>query len=211
MSEVDFSLLNDLVAYNKDKYYHFKNYLPFESNEIYERMLSARYMKVSRLKRRLLYLVFHYDYLYFVTFTFDDYYLNKSDRTHKRLINNSLYSFDPNYKIILNADYGKETERLHFHAIIGTNNNSDLSKHLKCSYPCFTKVERISVTSTSVNKVSKYINKLSNHAIKSTTQKSRIFYNFKGFDDWFNNTKDVGVVCTSLLEQLPVLDKGNVT
>lgn len=199
---IDFELLDNLKQYNKDKYYHFKNYLPFEHNEQFEKMLSARYMKVSRLKRRFIYMVSYYKYVYFVTFTFSDNYLNKSDKTHKRMIKNVLESFDPNYKIILNADYGSKNERLHFHALIGTNIKKNLDKHLKKTYPCFTKTEKVNVSSDSIKKVSKYINKLSNHAIKSTTQKSRIFYNFKGFDNFTTSSREVGVICFLIMEDL---------
>ena len=202
MSDIDFDLLSDLQNYNKEKYKHFKYYLPFEYNEDFERMLSARYMKVSRLKRRFVYLCCTYKYLYFVTFTFDDYYLNKSDKTHKRLIKDSLLSFDNNYKIILNADYGSKNERLHFHAIVGTNKKNNLDKHLKDNYPCFTKTERIYISNESISKLSKYINKLSNHAVKDTTQKSRLFYNFKGFEQFGCSCREVGNICYLIMNDL---------
>lgn len=202
MSDIDFELLDNLKEYNKQKYYHFRNYIPFEENEQFEKLLSARYMKVSRLKRRFIYLITKCKNLYFVTFTFSDLYINKSDKTHKRLIKNALSTFDINYKIILNADYGTKNERLHFHAIIGTESDANLDKHLKEFYPCFTKTEKIKVSNDSIKKISKYINKLSNHAIKSSTLKSRIFYNFKGFDDLTTCSHDVGIICFSIMEGL---------
>lgn len=58
-------------------------------------------------------------YVWFCTFTFDNYYIDKSDRTKRDLIKRVLNSHDFIY--ILNIDYGKTTEREHYHCILGTN------------------------------------------------------------------------------------------
>lgn len=180
---VDYILLNDLIEYNKYRRYCFINNIEFEPDINLERKLKARYMKVSRIKKRLIYLLTRYDFIYFVTFTFDDQLINRCDRTKRDLIKSSLLSFDSNIKFILNVDYGKKTEREHYHCIVATNNNFSLSIHLKNTYPCFTKTELCNKKSSDLKRLSKYINKLTNHALKDSTKNKRIYFNFKGYDN----------------------------
>ena len=179
---IDYVLLNDLIEYNKYRRYCFINNIEFEPDLNLERKLKARYMKVSRIKKRLLYLLTRYDFIYFVTFTFDDKLIKRCDRTKRDLIKSSLLSFDDDVKFILNVDYGKKNEREHYHCILATNNSSRLSVHLKNTYPCFTKTELCHKKSADLKKLSKYINKLTNHSLKDTTKNKRIFFNFKGYD-----------------------------
>lgn len=182
-SGLDFNLLSSVIDYNKRKYQAFKNGEYFELEQEYERILSARYMKVSRLKKRFIYLVSRFDYIYFCTFTFDDDTINKCDRTKRDLIKNTLNLFSSDIHYILNVDYGKKNEREHYHCLIGTNNNDDLRKFIKNKYPFFTSVDLCKHTGTDIKRLSKYINKLSNHCIKDTTKNKRIVYNFKGYDN----------------------------
>lgn len=180
---IDYVLLNDLIEYNKYRRYCFINNIDFVPNLNLERKLKARYMKVSRIKKRLIYLLTRYDFIYFVTFTFDDKLINRCDRTKRDLIKSSLLSFDKDIKFILNIDYGKKTEREHYHCIVATNNNSSLTFHLKNTYPCFTKTELCNKKGSDLKRLSKYINKLTNHSLKSSTKNKRIFFNFKGYDN----------------------------
>lgn len=184
---MDNELLNTLIIYNKYKRFCFENKLPFNKDKKLESILSSRYQKCSRIKKRFIYLMARYKYLYFVTFTFDDYYVKLCDRSRKDLIKSSLYSFSSDIKYICNIDYGKTTERLHYHCIVATNDSENLSKHLQSAYPCFTYTERIRLSKDDLKRTSKYINKLSNHAIKDTTKHSRVLYNFKGYDKFEKN------------------------
>ena len=178
--DTDIELLSSVIEYNKQKFYSFKNGIVFEENKDFERILSARYMKVSRVKKKLVYLLYNFKYLWFCTFTFDDNYINKCDRTKKDLIKKCINKLD--FKYILNVDYGKTTERQHYHCIIGTNWNLDLDNYLKLRYPCFSSALLCNTDLSDIKKLSKYINKLSNHCTKASTKRSRIIYNFKGFD-----------------------------
>lgn len=189
---IDNTLMNELVDYNIYRKTCFKNgIIPIFEDKKMESLLSSRYQKCSRIKKHLIYLVLRYEYLYFVTFTFDDEHLNLCDRSRKDLIKKSLYSFDSNIKFILNIDYGKNTERLHYHCIVATNDCGDFFHHLKLYYPCFTWIERLYISNDGLKRLPKYINKLSNHAIKDSTRKSRVIYNFKGYDKF---GKDYGKV-----------------
>ena len=176
----DIELLTKVIEYNKSRYNAFKNGIILEPNIEYERILSARYMKVSRVKKRLVYLLYNFRYIWFCTFTFDDYYIDKCDRTKKDLIKKCINKFD--FKYILNVDYGKKTERQHYHCIIATNYNLDLDKYLKEHYMCFSSALLCNTDITDLKRLTKYINKLSNHCVKASTKRERIIYNFKGFD-----------------------------
>lgn len=180
--ETDIQLLTDVINYNHNRYIAFKNNIIFQENKDYERILSARYMKVSRVKKHLIYLLCRYSYIWFCTFTFDDYYINKCDRTKRDLIKNVINVRD--FKYILNIDYGKKTEREHYHCIIATNDNLDLNQYLQDNYSCFCSALLCNTTTDDVKRLTKYINKLTNHCIKSTTKKQRVYYNFKAYDNF---------------------------
>lgn len=180
----DSLLESRVIQYNQSRLKAFRSGVEFIKNNEYERILSSRYMKVSRIKKHLVCMVSHRRYSYFITFTFDDNYINKCQRTKRDLIKSSLNSFSSDILYILNIDYGKKTEREHFHAIVSTDNSSDLSNHLKLTYPCFTKCEYIRLESDDIKRLSKYINKLTNHCCKDSTYNKRIVYNFKGYDVW---------------------------
>lgn len=178
----DKEILRGLVKYNKYKKFCFDNFIDIEYNEYYEMKLKARYNKSSRIKKRILYLLVHYNFVYFCTFTFNDKYINCCNKTKRNLIKNSLLSFSSDIKFILNVDFGDLHDREHYHGIIATNNSSDLKNFLSITYPCFSWTEKIKTDKKSITKLSKYVNKLSNHCIKSSTHNSRVIYNFKGFD-----------------------------
>lgn len=202
--------LKDLIEYNKYRFCCFKNGVQFEKNEDFERILSARYMKVSRVKKRIIYLFSRYKYNYFCTFTFDDINIKKCDRTKRDMIKNVLLAYSDDIKIILNIDFGKQTEREHFHAIVSTNRNDNFNKYIQSNYPNFCLAEEIKVNSVGIKKLSKYINKLSNHATKESTKRSRLYYNFKGYDD-FSYCDIKKMLFFSDLKRLALLDKANIT
>lgn len=180
---IDYNLESELKSYLSYRRTCFNNYVQYIPNDDYDRIINARYSKVSRIKKRIFYVFTHRMYLYFCTFTFDDSLINKCDRTKKDLIKHSLMTIDDDVLIVLNKDYGRKTEREHYHCLIGTNNSIDVLNLLKSVYPCRFNVERVSKGSNDVKKVSKYINKLTNHCIKDSTKKSRLYFNFKGYDN----------------------------
>ena len=174
-------LLNNLITYNKNRFISFKNNLPFETNEEYERLLNARINKVGRIKKRLLYLLIRYDYIWFCTFTCSDKYINKTERTKRDLIKEVLNKYD--FKYILNIDYGKQTQRQHFHCILATNFDLDINKLFQENYTGgFSKSIQCKKGLNDFKRLTKYIDKLVNHCIKATTNKQRLVYNFKGYD-----------------------------
>ena len=180
--EYDTKLLSKVIEYNHERYVAFKNDLPFKKNLDYEKILNARICKASRIKRRFVYLLSRYKYIWFVTFTFSDEYINKCDRTKRDLMKSVLYTHD--FKFILNIDYGKKTEREHYHCILATNIDMDIHQYMSNFYEGgFSKSILMPLDYTNFIKTSKYINKLTNHCIKATTKRQRLLYNFKGYDN----------------------------
>lgn len=176
---IDRELMREVISYNQYKRYHFNHFIPFEHNDKYDKILNARYHKVSRIKRKFLYILEKKTYFYFLTFTFSDEYLKNCDRTKKDLIKKCLYSFDKNCYMILNKDFGGKNDREHYHCIYGTDNNSNLLDHIKKNYPFRFQVQHIHFNRRSITKISKYMNKLTNHCVKDTAYSSRIYIKIK--------------------------------
>ena len=188
----DIDYLLKISEYNRLKYESFKNGLVFEINDEYERILKARYNKVARIKRRLIYLFSRYNYIWFCTFTFNDNYINKSSRTKRDLIKRCISQSD--FKYILNIDYGKRTEREHYHCILATNKDININDLFQSQYPSFSLSILCKNGLNDFKRLSKYINKLVNHCVKATTKKQRIVYNFKGFDDLCPTYRDTTIM-----------------
>lgn len=179
----DNNLLKNVIDYNKHRYYNFTQGIVEEQNIEYERILKSRYNKISRIKKHLIFLLSHRQYSYFLTFTFDDNLIKRCDRTKRDIIKSVLNSI-PDSLYILNIDYGKKTEREHYHCILGTDFDIDYNSYLKEHYPCFSCCIPIRKNKDDIARLSKYVNKLSNHTCKDSTFNKRVVYNFKGFDSF---------------------------
>lgn len=108
----------------------------------------------------------------FLTLTFTDEVLaSTSEETRRRYVSRFLKSISENY--VGNIDYGKTTEREHYHAVVEgqdldlTGWTYGFTKCIKCGYTDII---------TDSARLSKYINKLSNHATKRTTKGKKIIY-----------------------------------
>lgn len=213
MIDYNEELLNNLITYNKNRFLSFKNNLPFETNEEYERLLNARVNKVGRIKKRLLYLLIRYEYIWFCTFTFNNNYINKCERTKRDLIKQVLNKYD--FKYILNIDYGKQTQRQHFHCILATNFDLDINKLFQENYSGgFSKSIQCKKGLDDFKRLTKYIDKLVNHCIKATTNKQRLVYNFKGYDLICPDSRTKTIAYNLDLDKLKSvtrLDKGDTT
>lgn len=184
----DEKLLSDVIVYNHERYLSFRENLPFNFIPEYEKILSARYNKSSRIRKRLIFLLSHFKCVWFCTFTFSDLYINKSTKTKRNLIKSVINSHD--FKYILNIDYGKSTNREHYHCILATNLDFDVNQFFQSHYPCFSLSIQCKTSFNDFKRLSKYINKLVNHCIKSSTSRQRIVYNFKGYDTLFPHSGD---------------------
>ena len=73
-----------------------------------------------------------------------------------------------------NIDYGKTTGREHYHAVITSE-----TKPPKSWKYGFIDILKVKTTDNDTTRISKYISKLTNHAIKHTTKSKRIIYSRK--------------------------------
>ena len=213
MIDYNEKLLNDLIDYNKKRYYAFKQDIPFNYDKNFEKLLNARIQKVGRIKKRLLYLLIRYKYIWFCTFTFSDKYINKSERTKRDLIKSVLNTHD--FKYILNIDYGKNTQRQHFHCIIATDVDMDLNQFFQVYYNGgFSLSIQCKKGLDDLKRLTKYIDKLVNHCIKATTNRQRLVYNFKGYDMFCPDSRTKSIQYNLELEffkNVTLLDKGDIT
>jgi hypothetical protein len=129
----------------------------------------ASYKRVARLKDRIKEAV-ESGSAYFITITFNPTTLeNTNEQTRRKYVSRWLKSLSPFY--VANIDYGKEKGREHYHAII----TSDTRPPKSWNYG-FIDILKVKTTDNDTMRISKYISKLTNHAIKHTTKGKRIIY-----------------------------------
>ena len=132
------------------------------------RINKASYARVKRLKSRIASMLESGQCL-FLTLTFTNETLAKTtEDTRRQFVRRYLKSFDVPY--VANIDYGKKNGREHYHAVIQCE-SVDYSKY---TYGAING-ERIRSADDYV-KLSKYVAKLTNHAIKETNKRQVIIY-----------------------------------
>lgn len=136
-----------------------------------EKINKAYYARLKRLKDRVKDILTSGPCL-FLTLTFNDDALERTNAlTRRRQVQRYLKSY--NAKYVGNVDYGKKNHREHYHALIS------ISKVDHEPWQTYGNIdfERVRLRSECDSvKLSKYINKLSNHAIKETTKRSALMY-----------------------------------
>lgn len=139
-----------------------------ENWEEARRINHASYYRVQRLKRRIVSMLESGECL-FLTLTFTDATLGKTtEDTRRQAVRRYLKSFGVPY--VANIDYGKKNGREHYHAVIQTD-------HVDYSAYTYGAIngEKIHSAEDYV-KLSKYVAKLTNHAIKQTNKRQVIIY-----------------------------------
>lgn len=120
---------------------------------------------------------------FFVTLTFKDKVLEStSEETRRRYVSRALR--DIGFAYVANIDYGDQTQREHYHAIVepypfclaswknGKKEYQDMPDFREwCKKYGFVKIEKIGNTEEDEKKVAKYTAKLSRHALKKSTSK----------------------------------------
>lgn len=102
----------------------------------------------------------------FLTLTFTDKVLNSTTQeTRRRYVSRWLKSKSDYY--IANIDYGSENEREHYHAIINCRVDNSWE---------YGAINFKQITNKNEKALAKYINKLTNHAIKATTKQNKVIY-----------------------------------
>jgi len=136
------------------------------------RINNSNYHRRKKLKNRIEKMCLKYECT-FLTLTFKDSVLNSTTaETRRRYVVRFLKQYGC---YVANVDYGKEHGREHYHAIINSRevNYKEWNKYGAING------ERIRVDANSNIKLAKYINKLTNHAIKETNKRSVIIYSRK--------------------------------
>lgn len=138
-----------------------------EINEC-QKINKAFYNRLQRLKERVLFIINSGKGI-FLTLTFTDCILkNTNAETRKMYIWRFLKSLNCRY--IANIDFGAKNHREHYHALVEIESvDNKLYSYGAINF------QRVHDTSDSV-KLSKYIAKLTNHALKETTKRNVIMY-----------------------------------
>lgn len=135
------------------------------------------YKRLRRLKVYITYMFIYHESVYFLTLTFRDDILNNTcENTRRRYIQRILN--DHCYYYCANIDFGNKNEREHYHACVVFKDNTiiNLFKDLYNTNYGFCCVQRVGKTNNDKEALSKYINKLTNHAFKKTTIAKRVIY-----------------------------------
>jgi hypothetical protein len=191
-----------------------------------EKINLARYKRVIRLRERIKKILTTSDTVIFLTLTFTDDTLNRTSAdTRRQYVRKYLGKF--NVDFVANIDYGKQNGREHYHAVVG--GKIDLKpwtdkmggtnvrlvkapeytqKRVPKRYQNLPQEEiqkRMAIDDEKA--LSKYVAKLTNHAIKETTKRSCCIYPSKN-KAHSNKTKLLEIV-DEIHYQNPFLDTKN--
>lgn len=155
---------NDLNIVN---YFGFN--FPVEWREC-ERIYNAMSQKRVRLKKRINKIICC-NIPFFLTFTFTDNVLNSTtQKTRRTYVVRWLKYNCCNY--VGNIDFGKKNGREHYHACVNSLNNIDYTSWKYGSL----NGRKIIIDNDCEKKLTRYICKLTNHAIKNTTKRYALIY-----------------------------------
>jgi len=169
----------------KDAYFSF--FYPDEWKEAFK-INAANLGRVARLRPKIEKMLQNYECT-FLTLTFSNDYLQKSTPQARRLaIQRFLNSFECYY--IGNIDFGSDdvyvshkgeirqaTKREHYHAIVARPITDDDRKRYKALG--YGSLCAKSVLVPNAKALSKYVSKLTNHAVKETTKRCALLYSRK--------------------------------
>jgi len=150
--------------------YKLYDLLPLEMKEA-GKINNASYHRRLRLSDRIESIFNSGDDVLFLTLTFRDSVLkDTSKETRRRYV--SRFLKDNCISYVANIDYGAKNHREHYHAVV---NIKDLLQAKKWAYGALN-FERVVIQEHTNKKLSKYLCKLVNHAIKETTQRNYVIY-----------------------------------
>lgn len=166
--------INKIYKLFSDKY----PFLSFEEIKIIDNLTKAHYKKLKRCKNYASYM-FKNGQVYFLTLTFKNEYLNKTKEiTRRNQITRILNKYFKYY--CANVDYGKKNEREHYHALVF------LKYHDKKIIDAFfneyllkfggLNIKKVPKSDIDLNRTTKYLNKLVNHAFKKTCKGKNLIY-----------------------------------
>jgi len=116
------------------------------------------------------------NHAYFLTLTFNDSVFNRnlSPETRRRYIARFLKSECKEY--VANIDFGSTNNREHYHAVVIPKTIIDFAKYRKIFDNSNINYKRIIKGDKDIKKLSLYIAKLTNHALKENGFYKRLIY-----------------------------------
>lgn len=132
------------------------------------KIYNAHINRVKRVKDRITKILYSGSCI-FVTLTFDNKVLNNTSSKTRREYAQRFFNLSEDY--VGNIDFGKKYEREHYHGVI----QADKVNHTDWQYGRIG-FERIRNNTDDTVRISRYIAKLVNHAIKETTKQCRLLY-----------------------------------
>lgn len=133
------------------------------------RICKNAYARTSRAKKRIEYILTHFENSYFVTFTLNDEYVDLSFDTLALRVKRVCKLFSSVW--ICNDDYGDKYGRLHFHAVMSDDKVSIDLLDTQWKFG-FVKVEKIRIDEQSSRRLARYVTKLARHAVKYSAGKN---------------------------------------
>lgn len=134
-----------------------------------DRINHATFERTRRLKRRVESIISYPSLFLTLTFT-NNVLFTTSLATRRRYVARFLKSITSNY--VANIDFGSKKGREHYHALVQVESVD----HTLWRYGAIN-FERVSYDSTkTTDKLSEYVSKLTNHAIKKTTRRFHLIY-----------------------------------
>lgn len=155
---------------------NFKN-LPENKIREYRRLNNNHRRRRDRYFNKI-YPIFENFVCFFFTLTFTDDVLQSTDqKTRRKYVQRYLKAISDTY--LGNIDFGKETDREHYHAIVGVHPDN-VKPWQELEFPTwnygFKKVLRCKNNLTSIQCLANYVLKLTNHALKNGTKNNRVIY-----------------------------------
>lgn len=173
-------LEGEVIEYNcstlssiTDLYIYYERTYPYLWKEC-QRIYHAKISRTNRLKKRVEKMLSSGQCI-FLTITFNNKVLgNTSSRSRRDYVRKYLNSLTCPY--VGNIDFGKKNNREHYHALV----QSEFVKYTDWKNGnCDGEKIRLNSTNEDVQRLARYVAKLTNHAIKSTTKNSYILYSRK--------------------------------
>lgn len=142
------------------------------------RIVSNDYCRKNRLVKRTKSICENENYSYFLTFTFNDDYFNKTtEDTRRQVVRRTLKDLANGLDYVGNIDFGEDpncSHREHYHAILNTTLSKIDGKIWQKKG--WLHIERIRTDNATPERLAKYVSKLSNHAVKETARRSHLIY-----------------------------------
>lgn len=163
------TMMTDEVSDDLPKYELIVNQCNTDDLRVIENLNRGRQRRIKTLKVFIQNKVFNHaqNNAYFGTLTLNEDYVGIPLENLKRRIKRVLLKHCQS--VVLNVDYGSINNRLHFHCVVLCDDIEALENDYKFGFTLF---KPINLEENDKKKISKYLSKLTYHAIKSSTPNS---------------------------------------